>query len=81
MFRKARSMTTWGDTLRAIFYGPGWTPGSPRLGDHDTFPDVKAPRIKYDPRVPRWQEVYILVHFVIIFLVQLAWIPKIAVST
>lgn len=78
VFRKARSMTTWGDSLRALFYGPGWFPGTPRLGDPDTFPDVKAPRVKYNPRLPLWQEGYVLVHFAILILVQQAWIPKVA---
>ncbi|XP_047498527.1 alkylglycerol monooxygenase-like, partial [Penaeus chinensis] len=29
VFQKARSMSTWGDALRALFYGPGWFPGTP----------------------------------------------------
>lgn len=73
-------MTTWGDSLRALFYGPGWFPGTPRLGDPDTFPDVKAPRVKYNPQLPLWQEAYVLVHFTILLLVQQAWIAELAVS-
>lgn len=26
--------------LKAIFYGPGWFPGTPRLGDNDQLPEV-----------------------------------------
>lgn len=80
VFRKARSMTTWGDTLKALFYGPGWFPGTPRLGDPTTFPDIKAPREKYNPQLPQWQQVYVVVHFIIILLIHQAWITKIAVS-
>ena len=80
VFRKARSMTTWGDTFRALFYGPGWFPGTPRLGDPDTFPDVKAPRVKYNPELPLWQEVYVLLHFIILLLIHQKWIIKLAVS-
>lgn len=80
VFRKAQSMTTWGDTLRALFYGPGWFPGTPRLGDPNTFPDIKGPRVKYNPQLPRWQEVYVLVHFIIILLIHQTWITKVAVS-
>ncbi|KAK3855429.1 hypothetical protein Pcinc_038168, partial [Petrolisthes cinctipes] len=79
VYRKARSMTTWSDTFRALFYGPGWFPGTPRLGDPDTFPDVKAPRVKYDPQLPKWMEIYILVHFLILLLVQQHWITELQV--
>ncbi|XP_042223356.1 alkylglycerol monooxygenase-like [Homarus americanus] len=62
IYKKARSMSTWRDSLKAVFYGPGWSPGAPRLGDPDTFPDVKAPRAKYDPQLPLWQVVYVVSH-------------------
>ncbi|KAK4321826.1 hypothetical protein Pmani_007453 [Petrolisthes manimaculis] len=79
VYSKARSMTTWGDTFRALFYGPGWFPGTPRLGDLDTFPDVKAPRVKYDPQLPQWMEIYILLHFLILLLIQQHWITELKV--
>lgn len=28
----AKMQKTWGDSLRALFYGPSWIPGAPRLG-------------------------------------------------
>ncbi|XP_050706217.1 alkylglycerol monooxygenase-like [Eriocheir sinensis] len=70
VFRKARSMSTWTDSLKAVFYGPGWTPGSPRLGDPAKFPVITAPRTKYDPQIPRWQLLYIAVHLLVIALLQ-----------
>ncbi|XP_050716134.1 alkylglycerol monooxygenase-like [Eriocheir sinensis] len=70
VFRKARSMSTWTDSLKAVFYGPGWTPGSPRLGDPAKFPDVTAPRTKYDPQIPRWQLLYVGSHLVVTALLQ-----------
>ncbi|XP_045602620.2 alkylglycerol monooxygenase [Procambarus clarkii] len=70
IYHKARSMTSWGDFLRALFYGPGWAPGTPRLGDPDTFTDVRAPRAKYDPQVPLWQFVYVTTHMILAFLLQ-----------
>ncbi|KAK8730773.1 hypothetical protein OTU49_007923 [Cherax quadricarinatus] len=76
VFRKARNMSTWGDTLRALFYGPAWVPGGPRLGDSSTSPDIKAPRIKYDPQLPLWQEIYVFVHFLLTLLLQQIWITK-----
>ncbi|KAK7084225.1 hypothetical protein SK128_005487, partial [Halocaridina rubra] len=63
-------MSTWGDTLKAIFYGPGWYPGTPRLGDMDALPDEKAPRKKYSPKISQLETIYIIIHFIIIFFVQ-----------
>ncbi|XP_066984230.1 alkylglycerol monooxygenase-like [Macrobrachium rosenbergii] len=62
IFVKAKSMETWGDTFKALFYGPGWVPGAPRLGDPDTFPDVQAPREKYNPILPLWHIWYCVTH-------------------
>ncbi|KAK4309864.1 hypothetical protein Pmani_018526 [Petrolisthes manimaculis] len=70
VFTKAFSMSTWGDLFRALFYGPGWTPGNPRLGDPTTFPDVKAPRPLYGPEVPLWQQVYATTHYFICLILQ-----------
>ncbi|XP_045111967.1 alkylglycerol monooxygenase-like [Portunus trituberculatus] len=67
---KARQQATWGDSMRALLYGPGWVPGAPRLGDMDTFPDVKAPRAKYDPQIPFWLKVYVSTHFLVILFLQ-----------
>ncbi|XP_037789390.1 alkylglycerol monooxygenase-like [Penaeus monodon] len=65
IYEKARSMSSWSDSLKAVFYGPGWVPGAPRLGDPDGFPDVRAPRGKYDPQMPAWFLWYTLVHLTI----------------
>ncbi|KAK7067358.1 hypothetical protein SK128_014938 [Halocaridina rubra] len=70
LYDKAKSMKTWADKLRAFFYGPGWVPGAPRLGDPATFPDIKAPRAKYDPYVPLWKAWYLMIHLFIVFLCQ-----------
>lgn len=70
VFRKAASKSTIGDVLRALFYGPGWCPGSPRLGDPDSFPDATASRIKYNPKLPLWEQVYVTLHFLIVLIVQ-----------
>ncbi|XP_047499124.1 alkylglycerol monooxygenase-like [Penaeus chinensis] len=67
--RKARSMSTWGDFFRAFVCGPGWLPGTPRLGDLETFPDVRG-RVKHDPQIPLWQKGYTGTHFIVALLVQ-----------
>jgi len=34
------SMTGLVEKFKAVFYGPGWFPGTPRLGNLDDLPDV-----------------------------------------
>lgn len=70
IYEKVKSMSTWGDKLKALFYGPGWAPGTHRLGDPDTFPDIKAPRAKYDPSMPLWTAYYLIAHSFLLFLAQ-----------
>lgn len=70
VFHKARIMTTWTNSLKAVFYGPGWTPGTPRLGDPTQFPVITAPRTKYNPQLPFWQLSYVFIHVVVTALMQ-----------
>lgn len=69
MYHKAREMKTWGDVLKVIFYGPGWNPGTPRLGDPSTLKDNPV-RTKYDNKLPLWQSAYILLHILMTAAVQ-----------
>lgn len=71
IYRKFKSMSSWGDSLKAVFYGPGWSPGTGRLGDPDTFPDIKAPRIKHnEPQLAKWKIAYTTFHVSLLFLLQ-----------
>lgn len=40
-------MTGFVDKFKAVFYGPGWLPGKPRLGYLDDLPDVRNVKIKF----------------------------------
>ena len=40
VFEKAGSMSSFGDKLCAFIKGPGWFPGTPRLGDPLGVPEV-----------------------------------------
>jgi len=40
MWEKMKGLTTWGDKLSAVFKGPGWFPGTERLGDITQVPVV-----------------------------------------
>ena len=40
MFQKAQGMSNWTDSVYAFIKGPGWFPGTPRLGDPMGVPEV-----------------------------------------
>lgn len=63
-------MPTKTDKLKALFFGPGWNPGTPRLGDENDIPEKTVPRQKYNPQTPVWIQIYLFIHFVIVILVQ-----------
>ncbi|CAL4141341.1 unnamed protein product [Meganyctiphanes norvegica] len=77
VFKKFWKMETFEDKMRALFFGPGWTPGSPRLGDMDMLPDKWPQRPKYDPQIPLWLKIYIIVHFFVVILVQRALLTRV----
>ncbi|XP_044261899.1 alkylglycerol monooxygenase-like isoform X2 [Tribolium madens] len=65
VFQRFKEMNCWQHKLAAIFYGPSWQPGRPRLGvDEDKFKVV--PRQKYDVKLPLWCNIYLFVHFCIV---------------
>ena len=40
VLEKARSMNNWSDKVSAFLKGPGWFPGTERLGDPMGVPEV-----------------------------------------
>lgn len=43
MYEKIKSVQGWSNKVKVLLYGPGWLPGTPRLGlpqtpDSDVFP-------------------------------------------
>ncbi|XP_044760983.1 alkylglycerol monooxygenase-like isoform X2 [Coccinella septempunctata] len=65
VIRKFKDMDNWKLKLCALFFGPSWLPGGPRLGlEKEKFKVV--PREKYDVKIPQWCNLYILVHFCVI---------------
>ena len=61
------AMDTWTDRLSAFLKGPGWFPGTPRLGDLNAVPEIQS-REKYNPTIRGWVNVYAVVHFILVFL-------------
>ena len=67
VFKKAQSMDNLKDYLWAFVKGPGWFPGTQRLGDPNQVPKFKF-RNKYNPKIPLWANVYVLIHFIVCLL-------------
>ena len=47
VLEKARSMNNWSDKVSAFIKGPGWFPGTERLGDPTGVPEVCKGPIVY----------------------------------
>ena len=62
-------MDNWSDKLSCFLKGPGWFPGTPRLGDPTQVPEIQD-RDKYDPEVKPWIQAYAIIHFLLVFV---AW--------
>jgi len=66
VYDKFRSVSGFGNKLKAIFYGPGWFPGTPRLGDPDCLPETLV-REKFSMPTTNKAKLYAAVHFLILF--------------
>jgi len=66
---KANDTDSWKDWISAFIKGPGWFPGTPRLGDPLEVPEIQH-RAKYDPKASIWIQSYAILHFLLVFL---AW--------
>ena len=67
VLKKAKRMNSLQDFLAAFLKGPGWFPGTSRLGDINAVPRIQYRNI-YDPQIPTWANVYVLIHFIICLL-------------
>ncbi|XP_031767974.2 alkylglycerol monooxygenase-like [Galleria mellonella] len=65
VIERFRSLKTAGDKFRAIFWGPSWQPGSPRLGRDEDKIDVQT-REKYDVHLPAWCNIYLVLHYAVV---------------
>lgn len=55
-----------GNKLSAVFKGPGWEPGKPRLGDPNDIPDVARPVEPYAPKTSALCKLYVTAHFALL---------------
>nr|CAD7397185.1 unnamed protein product [Timema cristinae] len=65
VINKWKSMSNWQDKLAAVWKGPSWIPGKPRLGADEDKLDIKS-RDKYNVQLPLWCNLYLLIHFVVV---------------
>merc|ERR1719342_577456 len=67
VWEKAQSMSNWTDFFSAFVKGPGWFPGTERLGDI-TFVEENPVREKYGPPVNPLLHLYTITHFLLTFM-------------
>ena len=70
VWQKFKRVNGFGNKMAAIFKGPGWEPGKPRLGliSDVPEPDPTLDKYSYDPYIPIWKKIYVAIHGFIIVL-------------
>ncbi|XP_076330936.1 alkylglycerol monooxygenase-like [Tachypleus tridentatus] len=61
-------MKGFSNKFSMLFKGPGWSLGSPRLGNLEDIPEPDPNDPKFDPLLPLWCKLYIVCHFAILIL-------------
>ncbi|OQV16372.1 Alkylglycerol monooxygenase [Hypsibius exemplaris] len=52
--------------LKSLYMGPGWRPGTKRLGNPEDIPAIESPIRVFEVSVPAWKTLYAFVHFVVL---------------
>ncbi|KAK7862895.1 hypothetical protein R5R35_011604 [Gryllus longicercus] len=63
VIEKWHQMDGWQNKLAAVWKGPSWLPGRPRLGADEDKLDIRT-REKYDVKLPMWCNIYLTLHFI-----------------
>ena len=66
LFKRAYQMKGVNNKLKVLLMGPGWTEGSPRLGDSSKLPDIHAPQPRYRGGASNSVSLYVMVHFILL---------------
>lgn len=56
------------DKINSLIMGPGWSPGTQRLGNPEDIPAIQHPVKVYDVQIAPWKSAYVIVHFVLLIL-------------
>lgn len=67
LFGKFLSTESWSDKFSVLFKGPGWVPGTARLGNSEDLPKIQYPIVKKGTPVPHLLNIYVLVNFLFVF--------------
>jgi alkylglycerol monooxygenase len=64
IFQRVCSTPGFLNKLKVMFYGPGWEPGTQRLGDPQKIPHIDTKNVpdKYDPGMSTDTAIYVLTH-------------------
>lgn len=66
LWERFAAAKTPGDKLRTLIYGPGWSPGQPRLGNPEDIPDVRG-RERHQYAASAWLSLYATLHCCLLF--------------
>ena len=80
VFEKAFTMDTVGDFLKSIFYPPAWERGEAWTYEPPYESEFAPHREKYDPKLPRYLELYAVGHFLATLIIQQKFLTDFHVS-
>ncbi|XP_058504702.1 alkylglycerol monooxygenase [Solea solea] len=66
LWQMSQTYTTIGHKLSTFFKGPGWSPGTARLGDLATHPKVTGKEVPHNPSWSLHLQVYVVAHFLLV---------------
>jgi alkylglycerol monooxygenase len=66
LFKRFMSATSISEKFSVLFKGPGWVPGSPRLGNPNDLPPIVYPIKPYTKNVSSLLNIYIAVNFMFV---------------
>lgn len=69
LMEKSWAVESYSDKLSVLFKGPGWVPGSGRLGNHEDLPKIEYPIVKKGIKMPLHLNLYVLFNFMFVFVV------------
>lgn len=84
--KRAYDSKSFYELYSVLFKGPGWVPGSGRLGHHEDLPAIKYPVKKFEVKISPILNGYVAINFLFImilyvgFMKQLEYFPTIVLS-
>lgn len=68
ILKKAWKADSWSKKFGILFKGPGWQPGTGRLGDRNALPKVKYPIKPFNVEISKWLNFYVAFHFALVMI-------------